>query len=138
MTNLLEAGFQPTEVMQITGHKNVQSINNYSHLPIKKQKEMSAVLSETSTVPSVQPHLSDDFEEMSDEYLSQAVQVIESTHLDLAATTVDVSSTATIVDLPIQFDSNGTMTLQSQEKKCFSLFQGANISGNITINFPKV
>lgn len=134
MTNLLEAGFQPTEVMQITGHKNVQSINNYSHLPIKKQKEMSA----TSTVPSVQPHLSDDFEEMSDEYLSQAVEVIESTHLDLAATTVDVSSTATIVDLPIQFDSNGTMTLQSQEKKCFSLFQGANISGNITINFPKV
>lgn len=138
MTNLLEAGFQPTEVMQITGHKNVQSINNYSHLPIKKQKEMSAVLSETSTVPSVQPHLSDDVEEMSDEYLSQAVQVTESTHIDLAATTVDVSSTATIVNPPIQFDSNGTMTLQSQEKKCFSLFQGANISGNITINFPKV
>lgn len=62
--------------MQITGHKNVKSINNYSHLPIKKQKEMSAVLSETSTVPSVHPYQSDDFEEMSDEYISQAVQVI--------------------------------------------------------------
>uniref|UniRef100_K1RER7 Uncharacterized protein n=1 Tax=Magallana gigas TaxID=29159 RepID=K1RER7_MAGGI len=99
---------------------NVQSINNNSHLPIMKQKEMSAVLSETSTVPSVQPHLSDDFEEMSDEYLSQAVQVIELTHLDLAATTVDVSLTATIVDIPVQFDSNGIMTLQSQENKCFS------------------
>lgn len=100
VTNLLEAGFQPTEVMQITGHKNVQSINNYSHLPIKKQKEMSDVLLETSTVPSVHPHLSDDFKEMSDEYLSQSVQ-LNSTHLGLAATTVDVSSTATIVDLSI-------------------------------------
>lgn len=116
--------------MQITGHKNVQSINNYSHLSIKKQKECLPSSQKTSTLPSVQPHLSDDFEEMSDEYLSQAFEVIESTHLDLAATTVDVSPTATIVDLPFQFDSNGTMTLQSQEKHCYSLFQGANISGN--------
>lgn len=134
MTNLLKAGFQPTEVMQITGHNNVQSINNYRHLPIKKQKEMSAVLS----VPSVQVHLSDDFEEISDEYLSQAVKIMESTHLDLNATTVDISSTATVVNLPIQFNRNGAMTFQSQEKHCSSLFQGANFSGNITIDFTKV
>lgn len=101
MTNLL--GFWPTEVIhvQITDHKNVQSINNYSHLPIKKQKEMSAVLLETSTVLSAQPHLSDDLEKMSNGYLSQAGEVIQSTHLNLAATTVDVWPTLTVVDLPI-------------------------------------
>lgn len=103
VTSLLEAGFQPIdlEVMQITSHTIIQFIDNYSHLPnsvpIKKQMKMAAVL-------FTQSYWFDDFEKLSGEYLSQAVEVIESTHL--AAITVDAPPTAT-VDLSIQFNSNG-------------------------------
>lgn len=102
MASLLEAGFQPIdlEVMQITSHTIIQFIDNYSHLPnsvsIKKKMKMSAV-------PFTQSYWFDDFEKLSGEYLSQDVEVIESTHL--AAITVDASPTATFVDLSI--NSNG-------------------------------
>lgn len=90
--------------MQITSHTIIQFIDNYSHLPnsvlIKKQMKMSAV-----PFTSTQSYWFDDFEKLSGEYLSQAVEVIESTHL--AAITVDASPTATFVDLSIQFNSNG-------------------------------
>lgn len=88
--------------MQITSHTIIQFIDNYSHLPnsvpIKRQMKMSAV-------PFTQSYWFDDFEKLSGEYLSKAVEVIESTHL--AAITVDASPTATFVDLSIQFNSNG-------------------------------
>lgn len=41
---------------------------------------MSTAPSETSLVPSVQSHISDDLEEMSEKYLSQDVEVTLSTH----------------------------------------------------------
>ena len=34
--------------MQVTGHKNVNSINNYSEITLQKQKEMSEILSTTN------------------------------------------------------------------------------------------
>ena len=39
----------PTEIMQITGHKNVQSVNNYSSLNENKHKQISRILSNQST-----------------------------------------------------------------------------------------
>ena len=39
----------PTEIAQITGHKNVNSINNYSTVSVKKQQQISAILSGAST-----------------------------------------------------------------------------------------
>lgn len=88
--------------MQITSHTIIQFIDNYSNLPnsvpIKKKMKMFAV-------PFTQSYWFDDFEKLSGEYLSQAVEVIESTHI--AAITVDASPTATFVDLSIQFNSNG-------------------------------
>lgn len=35
----------PTHIMQISGHKNVQSINNYSSLSEKQQRNISNILS---------------------------------------------------------------------------------------------
>ncbi|XP_056009549.1 uncharacterized protein LOC130051556 [Ostrea edulis] len=126
VTNLLEAGFEPTEVMQITGHKNVQSINNYSHLPFKKQKEMSTVLSNVTNVTSTSatfPH-EEQLDDGCDEFLSQAVQLIET------STASGPQEGLSIIDLPITVTSNG---IQLQHPG-FSMFQNANISGNITIN----
>ena len=39
----------PTHIMQISGHRNVQSINNYGHVSQQQQKNMSLILSSTST-----------------------------------------------------------------------------------------
>ena len=39
----------PTEIMQITGHKNVQSVNNYSSLSENKHKNISRITSNATT-----------------------------------------------------------------------------------------
>ena len=47
---LVDNDIPPTEIMQITGHKNVASINNYSTLSDKKQQQISGVLSGATAV----------------------------------------------------------------------------------------
>ena len=39
----------PNEIIQITGHKHVNLLNNYSILSDKKQQQISAVLSNTAS-----------------------------------------------------------------------------------------
>jgi hypothetical protein len=41
---LLHAGVPPTDVIQLTGHKNVQSLNSYSHLSNGQQRNISNLL----------------------------------------------------------------------------------------------
>ena len=45
---LVDNDVPPNEIIQITGHKNVNSLNNYATLSDKKQQQISAVLSNTS------------------------------------------------------------------------------------------
>ena len=47
---LVDNDIPPTEIMQITGHKNVASINNYSTLSDRKQQQISGLLSGASAV----------------------------------------------------------------------------------------
>jgi hypothetical protein len=42
---LLHAAVPPTAVMQLSGHKNVQSLNSYAHLSHEQQRTMSQILS---------------------------------------------------------------------------------------------
>ena len=49
---LVDNDIPPTEIMQITGHKNVASINNYSILSDRKQQQISGVLSGASAIQS--------------------------------------------------------------------------------------
>lgn len=44
ITNLLHAGVPPTVICQLSGHNNVNSINNYSVASVKQQQTMSAIL----------------------------------------------------------------------------------------------
>ena len=43
-TKLLHAGLHPTTIQQLTGHGNVQSINNYAVASNEMQKKMSNIL----------------------------------------------------------------------------------------------
>ena len=51
-TRLLHAGIAPTTIQQLTGHKNVQSINNYAIASIEMQKNMSDILTNKEIVPN--------------------------------------------------------------------------------------
>ena len=48
ITSLMHAGVQNTVVMQLSCHKNVNSINNYPTASVNKQKEMSSILTNYS------------------------------------------------------------------------------------------
>ena len=45
-TTLLHNGVAPTTIQQLTGHKNVQSVNNYAKASLEMQAAMSDILSE--------------------------------------------------------------------------------------------
>lgn len=42
----------PTQIMQITGHKNIQSVNNYSHLNETQHKQISNIISNPNSTQS--------------------------------------------------------------------------------------
>lgn len=44
-TKLLHAGVEATTIQQLTGHKNVQSVNNYANASAEMQQHMSDILS---------------------------------------------------------------------------------------------
>ena len=49
---LVDSNIPSNEIVQITGHKNINSLNNYSAISDKRQQQISVVLSggkETST-----------------------------------------------------------------------------------------
>ena len=46
---LLSAGIHPNDVCQLTGHKNAESLNSYATTSLKKQREMSNILLNSST-----------------------------------------------------------------------------------------
>ena len=54
---LNDSDIPPTHIMQLSGHRNVQSINNYSHISQQqKKKNMSRIPSVTSTEPAAKLH----------------------------------------------------------------------------------
>ena len=46
---LVDNDIPPNVIIQITGHKNLNSLNNYSSLSDKKQQQISAVLSNAAS-----------------------------------------------------------------------------------------
>jgi len=53
---LNDSDIPPSHIMQLSGHRNIQSINNYSHMSQQQQKNMSRILSATSTEPAAKLH----------------------------------------------------------------------------------
>ena len=50
---LNDSEIPPTHIMQLSGHKNVQSITNYSSLKLNQQKNISGILSRASSQTQV-------------------------------------------------------------------------------------
>ena len=47
-----DSGIAPTDIMQISGHKNIQSVMNYSAMSEEKHKQCSKILSNARSKPS--------------------------------------------------------------------------------------
>ena len=69
---LVDNEIPPNEIIQITGHKNVNSLNNYSSLSDKKQKQISAVLSNGASASQTLSAVSIEEKTKSDSYLAGA------------------------------------------------------------------
>ena len=67
---LVDNEIPPNEIIQITGHKNVNSLNNYSSLSDKKQKQISAVLSNDASTSQTLSAISIEEKTKSDSYLA--------------------------------------------------------------------
>ena len=53
---LNDAGVHPNQIMQVTGHRNIASINNYSTITVNQQKGISEILSDqVKNVPVEKP-----------------------------------------------------------------------------------
>ena len=52
---LLDHNVPPTQIIQVTGHKNLQSVNNYSAMGERQQENISSIFSATSTTSAAQP-----------------------------------------------------------------------------------
>jgi hypothetical protein len=50
-TNLLHAGVPPTLIQQLSGHKNVQSLNNYATASENQQRDMCKILQNPVNLP---------------------------------------------------------------------------------------
>lgn len=53
---LNDKDIRPSHIMQLSGHKNVQSINNYSHFSQEQQKSMSRILSGSTSMVQTETH----------------------------------------------------------------------------------
>lgn len=102
----------PTQVMQISGQKNNQSINNYSSASIEQQKQMSKILCDIATGNDDTP--------VNDENTS--VFNIPDACDDMYHTVENLQN----FQMPQLCHSN-------YKGKPVSMFQGATITGNVTI-----
>lgn len=68
--SLLHSGIAPNEVQQLSGHKNIQSLNSYSTLSAGQQQTMSNVLSRTINAVDKK---NEPFESMGDDTTSSDV-----------------------------------------------------------------
>ena len=54
-TELLHAGVDPAMVAQYSGHKNINSVNNYAVASINQQKQICSILSRSSNQKPIRP-----------------------------------------------------------------------------------
>lgn len=138
ITNLLDAGCFPTEVAQLTGHKNLMSLNHYHTNNIEKQQNMSNILhmcKRKEPVTNMEEFDDDDNQELvaASQEIEQALSSIQ-TYEEIPVRKPTHDEAEQVLDLPIKQSPGGTLTLQKIMKDTQSLFNGCTFNGPISIN----
>ncbi|XP_071128790.1 uncharacterized protein KIAA1958-like [Mytilus edulis] len=138
VTALAHEKIPPTQIMQISGHKNVQSINEYCSASLDQQQEMSHILSNVGS-GGISKHLEqkkgtdqnnniDDMPSDDDDQLLSASQEAELGLVLKDITNYESNDGKKPTEIP-------EIVHENYKDKTIQMFSGANITGNITINF---
>lgn len=135
--------------MQISGHKNVQSVNNYSSLSYDQQVQISNALTETisntETVTS-EPAVStpvEDGDVFPDTEMDEIMKTIDTYETENIAGTGELNleirnlsnTVPSVVDLPVSVDVTGNLNkpiFQAASNFPQFNFAGASFNGNVT------
>lgn len=125
ISSLVHAGVPPTIIQQLSGHKNVNYINNYSTASNEQQRHMSSILTNYSSSCSEPPVTEFDSSSSSLDKCSSALpstSVVPSSNTDdiIHQTLTEISS----------YENQPIM-----KEHVFGNFKGANISGNVIFSF---
>ena len=88
---LVDNDIPPNEIIRITGHKNVNSLNNYSSLSDKKQQQISAVLSNAASTSQSLSAVSIEENTKAESFLSGATSGSLFQNCQIATVNVQVS-----------------------------------------------
>jgi len=88
---LRNANIPPTEIMAITGHKNVQSITNYSTISVEQQQKCSNILAQSSkcnhpTASTCTPSCTETMAEMQPRQPLSTVEQVDLDQVDVRPT----------------------------------------------------
>lgn len=134
---LLHANVSPTDVVQITGHKNVQSLNSYSHLSNDQQKNISSILSKKTSNNDQQKSKSNGCFSTA----TIATNHDQGTMLASSQTTVAMQTSelddATVFELMKEWSPDKTLNTSTMSRQFVTpslSFLNGTVSGNVTIN----
>lgn len=138
---LKEKGVEDCAIMQLTGHRNVISLDSYDHLTVAQQKEMSDHLTKKSAPPSARPSpcsttttaetpLPDDLT------VEPALLAVPSSSPPAAVESPSIPTTCTETRPAVQQPSSTHMTASiSQSRKEDAAFNCAPVFHHCEVNF---
>ncbi len=144
---LLHENVPPTNVMQITGHKNVQSLNSYATMSLAQQQSVSHIISKQTNGTS-SSSIKTPNHDWSDDDTYEAIDVDMSGMLmplgDISNTAYQRTSIMSAPEAQPSIPSFDTDTFLHGDKEFtlsspgpMSFLNGATINGSITINIHK-
>ena len=145
VTSLLYSNIEATTVMQLTGHKNVASINEYNTASLNQQIQMWHILSDIGSGGSNSGNVCKERSLNENNCLSNNTvntdSVDEFPNYDNLLSEIDLKNFSEVSEVIERYESDNTKQ-QSDNKTVnttmlpaakFSMFQNASI-GNVTIN----
>lgn len=138
ISNLLDHGVPPTEVAQISGHKNLHSLNHYHSLSLERQQQLSEVIHKPMKAQTPGPP-QEDFPEddVADQELINASQEIEKA-LKSIENFEEVNRPAQVVDLPVSQSPGGSLSVSNfLRTQQMGLFSGCTFNHPVNIVFKK-
>jgi len=136
ISKLLDQGVPPTEVAQLSDHKNLHSLNHYHSLSLARQEQLSNIIHVPAKVENAQTEFSDD---VSDQEMIHASQEIERT-LQSIDSYEEVPLKEPLqpvqrIDIPVVHSPGGTMGISNFMSMPQTLFSGCTFHHPVNITF---
>ena len=139
ISNLLDAGCHPTEVAQLSGHKNLMSLNHYHSVNIDKQQQMSNIIHSHTNVTSHAQHTVSELDMESDDielyrHSQEVEQALQSINNYEELPEAQRSSIGNSVDLPVRQSPGGSLHVNKfLNEMPQSLFNSCTFNNSVTI-----